>query len=254
MFALWVIASNGFREARRNRVTILAAGFAAAMLFIGVLLADSASSVFDRILTDVGLGLMSYMLAALAIFLAASALPDDLERRSMFLVVTRPVSRTTYLLGRALGNVLTLWSILLLMTAVFLFECAASGTHVRQAVAPAILGLAVEVVVITAVGFLFTSFSTKVISATCTAGIWFGGHFSSDIYRSAAKSSPAIQAIAKAIYFGLPNLERINFKPQASHDVVVAAGDLGAGVAAGLVYAVLLLTVASTILERRDFK
>lgn len=254
MAPLVVIALNGFREARRNRITMLGAGFAAVMLFVGVLLADSVATVFDRVLTDIGLGLMSLMLCALAIFLGASALPDDLERRSMFLVVTRPVSRSTYVLGRAFGNMLTLWVVLTIMAAVFLFELVASGAAIRQAVAPSLLGLGVELGALTAFAFLFTSFSSKAVAAMCTAGVFFAGHFASDLYKSAAQSAPAVQAIAKAVYYALPNLERINFRGQASHDVSVAWGEVGSGIVGVVGYATLVLIVACIIMERRDFK
>jgi Cu-processing system permease protein len=254
MNPLLVVALNGFREARRNRVTLLGAGFAAAMLFIGSLIADSVSTVFDRVLTDVGLGLMSMMLAGLSIFLGASALPDDLDRRSMFLVITRPLSRTQYLLGRVGGNLITLGVLLLAMTLLFLGELYLSGAAFRQAIWASLGGLAVELIVLTAFAFLFTSFSSKAIAAMCTIGIYFVGHLSADLYRSAQTASPGLRAIATAVYYVLPNLERLNWRNHAAHDVAVPWPDFTAGAASGLAFAVICLVLATAIFERRDFR
>ena len=101
------LALNGFREARRNRVTLLVAIFALAMLLSTSLVLEVTVGTFDRVITDVGLGAMSLMLVLLTVFLSSGLISREIERRTIFLMVSKPISRGAFLVGRLLGNMLT---------------------------------------------------------------------------------------------------------------------------------------------------
>ncbi|MFL5319158.1 MAG: ABC transporter permease subunit, partial [Myxococcaceae bacterium] len=94
MNGLLPIAWNGFREARRNRVTVVVAAFAVAILLCSTLVSEVTVATFDRVLTDFGLGSMSLIMVFLAIFLSCGVLSREIERRTIFMVVSKPVSRS----------------------------------------------------------------------------------------------------------------------------------------------------------------
>lgn len=255
MSAFWVLAYNGFREARRNRVTIVVAAFAIAILASSVLAADVAVATFDRVLIDLGLGSMSILLTFLAIFLSSGLLSREIERRTIFLVVARPISRSQFLLAKCAGNMLTLTALAAAMTLVFCGAMWAFGAPMRSEQFLAIaLGL-IELLILTSFGLLMSSFASQLVSAVVTAGIYFAGHLAADIYQFSERSKMAVlRVLGKATYYLLPNLERLNLRPKAAYQIDVSFHEVVPAAVYGVSYAAIVLALAVIVFQRRDFK
>lgn len=246
---------NGFREARRNRVSVVVAVFTLGLLLASTLVTDVTVYTFQRVLSDVGLGAMCLTLVLLAIFLSSGLLSREIERRTIFLIVSKPVSRALFIVGRLAGNMLTLAVLLVVMSVVFFSQVALYGLPVTgpQVVAAGMLW--VELLVISSVGFALSSFASQLVSAVVTTGVYFAGHLSADIYTLAARSnSTLIQWVGKGIYYVLPNLARLNYRPQAAYDVMTPAVDILKSTAYGVGYAGVMVALAVFIFSRRDFK
>lgn len=254
MRPLWILAVNGFREARRNRVTVVVFGFAFAMLLLSNVALELTVTTFDRVLTDFGLGIMGLILPVLAIFLGSGLIPREIERRTVFLVLSKPISRSTFLVARFGANALTLLFVTgcmsVLLLAQFVFQRLTIGPHLFAA----FVGLALESVVLSAVCFLFASFSSQFITATCTTGLYFLGHLTPDLYKMATRSeSPALASAGKALYYLLPNLDRLDFKARATYAEMTTLGELSSAVLYSAGFSMALLAVACYIFDRRDF-
>jgi ABC-type transport system involved in multi-copper enzyme maturation permease subunit len=261
MGAFAALAYNGFREARRNRVSVVVAVFTLGLLLASSLVTEVTVYTFKRVLTDVGLGAMTLTLVLLAVFLSSGLISREIERRTIFLIVSKPVSRSLFLVARLTGNMLTLLALLLAMAAVFFFQVGVYGglsayalkVSMPQGVAVGMLW--VELLVISSVGFLMSSFSSQVVSAVVTTGVYLAGHLSGDIYSLASRSeSVPLQYLGKTIYYLLPNLARLNYRPQASYDVATPAGDILWDIVYGFGYSGILVALAVLIFMRRDFK
>ena len=250
------LALNGFREARRNRVTLVVGMFALALLGCATLVTVITVYTFYRVLTDVGLGVMSVMLVLLAIFLSSGLLSREIERRTVFLIVTKPVSRSLFLLGRLAGNMLTLTVLLLGMAGVFCLEMMMMyrvGITSSQLVAIGVLWF--ELLLLSSFGFVMSSFSSQIVSAVVTTGIYFAGHLANDIYTISSRSRSAlIQVVGKVTYYLLPNLSRLNYRPQASYAMSIAPANVLSSIAYGSAYAAVLVALAIVLFNRRDFK
>ena len=249
------IAFNGFREARRNRVTLVLAFFAGLLLLSSSLITDITIATFDRVLIDIGLGGMSFILVLLAIFLSTGLLSREIERRTIFMVVTKPVSRGLFLVARLAGNMLTLTALQLLMGGLLLLEFWVFKTAITW---PIILGIGMvwfELLLLSSVGFLMSSFAGPMTAAFVTVSMFFIGHLSGDIYGLARRSkNVALQGLGKVVYYVLPNLERLNLRPQASYGIVTPASVwLASGVYA-LAYSAILVWLAILLFRRRDFR
>lgn len=253
--AFLALTLNGFREARRNRVTVVVAAFALGMVVFAGLLTNLSISTFDRVLTDVGLGAMSITLVMLAVFLSSGMLSREIERRTLFLIVSKPVSRAQFLLARFAGNMLTLAVLLTMMALLFFGMVALYGTALTQAQVVAIVMLWFELLVLSSIGFLMSSFSSQMVSATVTVGSYFAGHLSGDIYNLANKPDAGLLGtLGKAIYYALPNLEKVNFRPQATYELPTPVQDLLGPAAYSVGYSAIMLALAVILFERRDFK
>ncbi|WP_338864188.1 ABC transporter permease [Myxococcus stipitatus] len=255
MNAFSAMVWNGFREARRNRVTVVVGAFAAVVLLSSTLITEVTVATFDRVLTDFGLGMMSLILVFLTIFLSSGLLSREIERRTIFLVVSKPVSRTHFLLARLAGNMLTLAVLMAAMMLIFisqlvLFQVSLNATHLVAAA-----GLWFELLVLTSAGILFSSFAGPAVSAIATTGIYFAGHLANDLYEIAKWRDPgAVKTFATGLYYLLPNLERVNFRPHATYALPVDAATFFSGVGYALGWAGLFTAVAIFIFERRDFR
>jgi ABC-type transport system involved in multi-copper enzyme maturation permease subunit len=253
--AFLALAWNGFREARRNRVTSAVVAFAFALLLSSYLVLEVTVITFSRVLVDLGLGAMAMMGVFLAIYLSAGVIPREIERRTLFLVVTRPMSRSTFLAARLAGNLITLGVLLLTMTAVYALQLRLFDVEFTFTQAAAIAGLYGELVLLSAVGFLLSSFSGTLVSALVTTGVFFAGHLCGDIYHFASRAKdPWLQSLGKALYYCLPNLERLNFRPHATHGLAVGVAELGTSLLYALAWSVGLLSLAAALFQRRDFK
>ncbi len=255
MKGFMALAWNGFREARRNRVTTVVAAFALVLLISSSLVTQVTVHTYDRVLTDFGLATMAILLTGLSVFLSCGLIPQEIERKTIFLVVSRPMSRTRFLLARLTGNLITLGLLQVAMTAVFFFELWLYNAPVTSAIVASLVGLFFELLVVSAVGFLFSTFSSQLISALTTVGMIFAGHLAGDVYRLASKStSDFIQFIGHASYYIVPNLDRLNFRDQASLATAVPIGEIAQAIGLALGYATLLVVMATLIFERRDFR
>lgn len=255
MSGVFSVALNGFREARRNRISIIVALFAVGLLATSTLVTNVTVYTLERVLTDFGLGTMSLALVMLAIFLSSGLLAREVERRTIFLMVTKPISRPVFLLARFLGNMLTLGVILLGMGALFVVEVWISGFSIHLVQLAAIGMLWFEVLVISSVGFAMSSNSSQMVSAVVTTGVYVAGHLAPDIYNLSARShSGMVRLLGKVTYYVLPNLERLNFRSYAAYQQPVALSQLLSAAAYGVAYSAVMLTIAATLFSRRDFR
>lgn len=253
--SFWAIAFNGFREARRNRVTLVLAFFAGLLLLSSSLITEITVFTFNRVLIDIGLGGMSLILVLLAIFLSTGLLSREIERRTIFMVVSKPVSRGLFLVARLAGNMLTLTGLQVLMGALLVVEFMVFKTTVTRPVILAMGMLWFELLLLSAVGFLMSSFAGPMTSAFVTVSMFFVGHLSGDIYTLARRSkNAALQLLGKVLYYILPNLERLNLRPQASYDILVPSKVWLTSAVYALAYAGVLVWLAVLLFRRRDFR
>jgi Cu-processing system permease protein len=249
------LALAGFREALRNRVTVVVGAFAAVMLLLTTLMLNVTLFSLDRIVTDFGLSVMSLLLSGLAIFLSSGLISREIEKRTIFLVVSRPVSRTQFVLGRFLGNLLTLGSLQLLMAVLFLSQLLLFEVPMTGAQLAAVLGLSAELVLLTAVGLLCSVLSSQLVAALTSVGLYLLGHLAEDLYFIATRSPSAfVQSAGKAAYYLLPNLSRVNFRGAAAYEHAIDWSVFAGSVTYILGYAAVLLMFTTFAFDRRDFK
>lgn len=261
MNGVLVIALNGFREARRNRVTSVLFIFAFVMVFSTTVSVEFTVATFDRVMTDFGLGVIGLISPALTLFLGTALIPREIERRTIFMVVARPVSRSSFLVGRYLGNVITVAFLVLIMGALFLIQLQIAGaaatfsTGIHREHLVALYGLMLEVVLLTAMCFLFASASSQYVSSLSVTCLYFIGHMSEDLYTFAGRSKvDGFRFLGKALYYLLPNFDRLDFKARATYFDPTSNAELLSATAYALAYTVVVLVLATQIFERRDFK
>jgi ABC-type transport system involved in multi-copper enzyme maturation permease subunit len=251
----FAIAVASYREARRNRITLLIGAFAASMILLTGIVLNLTIYTLDRVVTDFGLGVMSLMLVAAAIFLSSGQVAREIEQRTIFLVMSRALSRGQFIIGRYLGIYATLLGMLAVMAGLFALQVQYFEVPATAAMVAAVLGLACELALVTAIGLLFSASFGRGSAAIATTAIYFLGHFARDfwVYATLAPSA-VIRGAARTAYVLLPNLDRLDYRNAAAHGLSVSWGELAASSAYGFAYTGAALALAVLVFSRRDFR
>jgi len=252
---LLALVSAGFTEARRNRVTVVLAVFAMTLILLTTVMLNTTVFTLDRAVTNFGLGVMSVLLVGLTIYLTVGMLSREIEKRTLFLIISRPVSRQLFVVGRALGVGLTLTVLLLLMAAIYATQVALFEVPPTWAMAAAIGGLWIELMVLASLGIFFSSFAGQLVSGISVLGLYFVGHLTPDLFRwSQRQAGGLVSQLADVAYRVLPNLDRFDYRDDAAYALSVSGSEFVATLVYGLAWCAGLLTLAALIFSRRDLK
>lgn len=250
-----VIAHNTFREATRDR--LLAGVFIAGLLLLAFTQVASPLALGEgrRLTVDLGLSGISMLGLLIVLLVGTSLVAKEIERRTIFNLLSRPLTRPAYLIGKWAGLTAALWTVaaalgLALWGVLALRGAGGLGAPVMQAVYFA----ALELAVVTAVAVLFSALSTPVLSALYTLGLTLAGHWSSDLRVFALKLPPGLRETLETAASLVPNLPLFNTRTLAAHGEL--AGALHVAIATGYALATVacVLALAAAAFETRDFK
>ncbi|MBI5191543.1 MAG: ABC transporter permease [Nitrospirae bacterium] len=252
---VYAIAVNTFKEVIRDKIFYSLVFFA--LLILGMSVIMSALTVGERakIIEDLSLAGISIFGIIISIFVGIGLVSKELEKKTIYTIISKPIQRYEFLLGKYLGLALVLLAYISVMTLVFLVVLLLSTGVLGVGLLPAVLLIYVELLVVTAAALLFSTFSTPTLSATYTLALYIIGHLTSDLKGLAAKAgAESAKAVLEFLYYALPNLENFNIKGKVVHDVPVGAAYMFMAAGYGAFYVCALLLLAALIFQKRNFK
>jgi Cu-processing system permease protein len=249
------IAVNTVREAIRSKVLYVLLFFALVLIGTGVLLSALSYVERERILQDVGLASIRIFSAAIALFVGVGLIHREVDRRTIFTILSKPVSRAEFLVGKYLGLVATLWLQVAIMAACFVAVSLFAGAPLGLQHGQALLLVGVEVAVLVAVATLFSSFTTPLLASLFGAGFYVIGHLTRDLRDLGAGSgSAALEWTTALLHRVLPDLEGFNLSIEAVHGLPVETAAFAWPILYGALYVGAILCLAAILFERRDFR
>ena len=254
MGAIGVIALNAFRESLRDKILYNLVLFAGLLIGLSVLLADLSITEHHKVIADMGLAAINLIGVIIAIFVGISLVNKEIERRTIYTIMARPISRTFFILGKYLGLALTLFVNMTIRMAVFLATLWLYHVPIEQSLFQAVELIFVEILVVTAIALFFSTFTSTTLSAIFTLGLYVIGHLTADLRSVVANGeSGGVKAVVDLLYYLCPNLEMLNIKGQAAVGILVAPEYLVLASMYGVMYAGVLLTSACLVFQKRDF-
>jgi ABC-type transport system involved in multi-copper enzyme maturation permease subunit len=268
MRAVGWIAVNVFRESVRDKVLYNLVAFAILLMGTSYLLGQLTAGQDVKIIKDLGLAATSIFGLFIAIFIGIGLVSKEVERRSIYSMLAKPIARHQLVLGKYAGLLLTLAVNLTVMTGALYFvlgymswmedpfvkkgwEAPALDPRMLKAIAL----IFVELALVTALALFFSTFSTPILSAALTFGLFIAGRFSADLRNfNQVVDSPAAAALASALYWIVPNLAPFDVRSAVVHAQPIPFGQMALAAGYGALYIAGLLVVASFIFTRRDFK
>lgn len=249
------LAANTFREAVRNKLLYTLLGFSFLMIASGVLLATLSYVEVDEILQDVGMGAIRFFSAGIAIFVGIGLIYNEVDRRTIFTILSKPVSRTEFLVGKWAGLTVTIWLQLALMALAFAIVSSLVGAPLVWAHAVAIGLIGLELMVLVAIATFFSAFTTPMLAASFTIGLWMIGHLSRDLQALGQQSDlESVSALSTFVFVVMPDFEVFNKTLEAVHGLPIAGSEVGLAFVYAVGYTVCTLLLGSMIFSRRDFK
>ncbi|MBA2602085.1 MAG: ABC transporter permease subunit [Acidobacteria bacterium] len=268
MRAISWIAVNVFKESVRDRVPYSLVLFAVLLMGASYLIGQLTAGQDVKIIKDLGLAAIAIFGLFIAIFIGIGLVSKEVERRSIYPLLAKPISRPQFIVGKYAGLVLTLAANVAVMTlalyAVLAYLTYTESPEFRDAwdapgvdpqMLKAIVLIFVELMVVTAIALLFSTFSTPILAAALTFGLYVAGHFNTDLrnFDQVVESRPAV-LLARAAYHVLPDLSAFDVKTEVVHGLPVTFGYIGTTLAYGLAYITALILTSVVIFSRRDFK
>jgi ABC-type transport system involved in multi-copper enzyme maturation permease subunit len=253
--AVTAIAVNTVRDAVRNRVLYVLVFFAVVMIGTSVLLATLSYVERERILQDMGFSAIRLFGAAIAIFMGVGLIHREIERRTVYTILSKPVTRASFIAGKYLGLVATLWLQLLIMVLAFVVVSLASGAPLTPGHAVAFGLVAVELAVVVAFATLFSAFATPFLASCYSVGLYLVGHLTRDLRGlGAASDSATVQQVTAWIQRLFPDLSALNRSVEAVHGLPIPPPEVGFALLMGAGWCCAFLLVAVLVFERRDFR
>jgi ABC-type transport system involved in multi-copper enzyme maturation permease subunit len=252
---LKAIALNTFKEAVRNKVFYL-------LVALGIITALSSQiismlTIGDKVkvLKDVGLASIDFFCVLIAVFTGINLVYKEIDKKTIYNIISKPISRSSFILGKFYGLALTLLVALVSMAAIFFFFLFISTGQFDVKILLYFFYLYLELMVITAISIVFSSFSTPILSSVFTISLYLIGHVTWTFNQFKDKlDKPLEKIVAYFFYYILPNLEKFNIK-----NAVVMKSDLNNYLIAntiiyGLCYTAALLILAILIFNKREFQ
>jgi Cu-processing system permease protein len=257
---IWAVALNTFREAARIRVLygilVLVAG---ANLF-AIVLGEMSVNEEARIARDIGLAGISLFGSLTAIFLGVFLLYTEVQRRTIHAIVSKPIERWEFVVGKYLGMALVLTSLVGLFALAMIVMVKWQHLPIGSALIEAIVLAWVEVLTVAAVAIFFSSFSTPFLSGIFALAIWVIGRVTPDIEAAIRDGAPWIRAVARVALEIVPDLHLfspsgriVDGQTVSVHADFVSWGYVGMASLHGLGWIVGLLALACLLFQRRDF-
>ncbi len=261
---IFSIARNTYRETVRDKILYNLILFALIMILSSILLGRLTLGNEDKIILDLGLSSISIFGMLIAIFIGIGLVYKELEKRTVYALLAKPVHRHELILGKYVGLLFTLLVNVAVMTvglelALLYTGRIGLGGHLR--VLPAVFLVFLSLALTTALALLFSTFSTPALSALFTFFLWVIGHFGKDLQSfGALTKSATVGWFCHVLYYILPNLANFNFIDSRSviQSPMIAKTIDPLAVAGSTAYAILycaaVLALSIAIFMRRDFK
>ncbi len=252
------IALNTFRESVRDRVLYNLLLFVLLLVGVAVFIGELSLAQETRIIVDIGLSAMRLFGVLIAIFIGIGLVYKEIDKRTIYSLLAKPIHRYQFILGKYFGLCFTL----LINTAVMVVAIVLALLYIKWGldaiqlkVLPAAYLIFLELMVVTAVALLFSSFSSPALSALFAFSLFIIGSFSADLKLFAETiGSRLVGALCQVLYYLLPNLANFNYIAETARGQMVPGKMLVAATAYAALYITALLAATVLIFQRRNFK
>jgi ABC-type transport system involved in multi-copper enzyme maturation permease subunit len=253
-----LIAKNTFKECLRDKVLYNLVIFAVLIIASSLILSSITIGDVKQIIINLGLSTLSVFGTLISIFIGIQLVHKEIDKKTIYSLLAKPVARYQFVLGKYLGLVWTL----AVNVSVMIFGIYASIFYLRHSLQ---LGdtqilfagglILIELMVVVAIALCFSTFSTPALSALYTFSLYVIGHFNADIRAyGQANDSYFVKVISSTVYYLLPNFGNFDVISSTAHGQFMTTRLYLDSLFYGLIYSTAVVLISILIFERRNFK
>lgn len=253
MKTILTVALNTFKETIRNKVLYNILLVAAVALLLSLSFGDLSLFSRAQVMTDFGLVTMSLTGLLLAIFIGVGLLGGEISSKTVYGVISKPVSREAFIIGKFCGLCTTLALNFLLIALVFFVSISLLGVPMKAPVLYAVCLLLVEMGLIVGASIFFSTFTNPTLAAIFTIGFYIAGHLNDLMNIGVEQQQSRLwYGLLKLLNSLLPNLEYFNVRTRVIYELPVPAGFFLDAAFYGILYTVLFLLLSMIVFSRKD--
>jgi ABC-type transport system involved in multi-copper enzyme maturation permease subunit len=250
------IAEYTIKETIRSKVFYILLLFV--FIMIGSSLVFSSLSPFteSRVITDIGLACIEMFTLLTGIFAAVNLVLQEIENRTIYLLMTRPLRRWEYIVGRYLGVLVILcFNIITMLTVLMLLLKLTTNWILDPMFIWSAVTIFFKMVIIVAVALTASLVFTSSITAMAFSFlVWIIGHFSSELKLMAEKvQSILAKDLLYLLYYAVPNFQVFNLKDKLGIPEGMPMDVVSLVLLYGLVYAAIFLVIGSLVFSKKEF-
>ena len=251
------IAANTFREAVRDRVLYNLIAFALLLSGAAILVGQISIGIERLVVVNLGLTAVSLFCVVIAIFIGIGLVSKEMEKRTLYTVLSRPVRRWEFIVGKFFGLTGTLFVNTFFM-AIGVFGALLYVSHKFQSsdawILVALFFIVLQFLILCSLALLFSSFSSPLLSAVLAFSLFVIGSFAEDLRGFARMSHGLTQWLATGAAYLVPNFSALNVIGQVAHEQTVSGQLIAYNTAYALAYSAMAICGAVLIFERRNLK
>ena len=248
------IALNTFRESVRDKVLVTLIVFAIIVMGSARIIQPLALGEEAKVIKDLGLSAITFFCVLIAILVGGRIVYKEIDKRTIYIMLAKPVRRWEFILGKYLGLMAVLSVSVAVMTAAFYVIMLVLGVGASAYLLLAIAMTLCQLAILTAVAVMFSTFATPITGAVFTFAVYFVSHLTRDLKLLAAMSpSVVVKAVSYGLYYVLPNLGNFNVRGEAVYNVPLDPLGLVLAALYALVYTATLLLISVAIFNRKEF-
>lgn len=258
MSRVGVVTLNTFREAVRDRVMYNLVFFALLMMGAAILVGQVSIGIEQMVIVSLGLSAISVIGLLMAVFIGVGLVSKEMDKRTLYALLAKPLRRWEFLLGKFGGLLLTL-SINTAAMSAGLFAALLYVKHSLErtdAIAlVAIYFILLKLAIVVALALLFSCYTTPLLAILFTAGLYVSGLFVKEMRGLHSDTiAPVVQAFLRWLSYLLPNFENFDVMASAAHGRPIPSALVLQNTAYAVLYCVIVLTAAAAIFSRRNLK
>ena len=255
MRAIRAIAVNTFREAIRDRILYLFIGFAIIMVISTKLFGMLTVGDESKIVKDIGLAAMQFFSMLIAVMMSMLLISREVDNRTVFNILSKPVRRWQFILGKYLGLVAIVAVNLLLITVILVVMVLIYTGQFDPMLVFAAFMTMLEMSVVAAFATLFAVLTRPILGSLMTLAMFIVGHTSADLWMLTRHLPGTFtRAVITVVYYLVPNLERFNIKTEVVHDLPIQPAAVGWAVVYASAFVAVLLFLAALRFRTKDLK
>jgi ABC-type transport system involved in multi-copper enzyme maturation permease subunit len=254
---IFVIARNVFQEAVRDRILYIIGFYVLILAVASRLLPEFAATTEGKMFLDFGIGAMSIIGLIITIFVGTGMVNKEIEKRTVLVLIAKPVSRSEFITGKYLGLSAVLAVLIAIMTVIYLlFLQFSQFPYTTSSILIAAIFLFFQLALLAAVAITFGVFTGSLLAIILTFSVYLMGNITQDLLQFGRLSNnPTIERFTQGLYLILPDLSRLDLKNDAVYGIQALpdTNTLMINAGYGLLYSAMLLAIAILIFSQREF-